>query len=172
MRLLTVQDMQRIISEVEYDGFELEVYEGFKEGPHFHAVGTVPDNFNKGATVTLDIHSSIPPQVSDESFLLWLSWRMTRQEIHESMEKLKVKATGEAWMSPHREGADKDVYAPKYDLQLPVKQQAKMIFDKFSALGLDSETSKKCAGITSDEISKVAVNAGYWMRVEDAAFEL
>lgn len=110
MPLLTVQDMQKVISNLEYDGFEMEVREGFKEGAHFKAIGEVPDNFNKGKKVTLEIHSPIPPQVSIESFELFISWRMTRQEIHESMEKLKIKGTGEALFNPHREGADKDEY--------------------------------------------------------------
>lgn len=112
MGLLTVQEMQEILSGLQYDGFEMEVYEGFKEGPHFKAVGVVPDNFNPGKTVRLEIHSPIPPQVSKESFLLWLSWRMTRQEIHESCEKLKRRETGNALYDPHREGADKDEYNP------------------------------------------------------------
>lgn len=110
MPLLTVQKMQKIISQFEYDNFEMEVYEGFKEGPHFKAVGEAPDNFNPGKRVKLEIHSPIPPQVSIESFELWISWRMTRQEIHESMEKLKLKGTGQAWKSPHADGADKDIY--------------------------------------------------------------
>jgi hypothetical protein len=109
-KLLTVADMQKVISNFEYDGFEMEVYEGFKEGPHFKAVGEVPDNFNPGKKVRLEIHSAIPPQVSIESFELWISWRFTRQEIHESMEKLKLRGTGEAWISPHRENGDRDEY--------------------------------------------------------------
>lgn len=88
----------------------MEVYEGFKEGAHFVARGEVPDNFKPGKKVTLEIHSAIPPQVSMESFELWISWRLTRQEIHESMEKLKIRGTGEALYDPHREGADKDEY--------------------------------------------------------------
>lgn len=109
-KLLTVHEMQKVISNLEYDGFEMAVYEGFKEGPHFCAKGEVPDNFKPGKKVTLEIHSPIPPQVSIESFELWISWRMTRQEIHESMEKLKIKGTGEALFNPHRINGDRDEY--------------------------------------------------------------
>lgn len=105
MPLLTVHEMQQRIAKMKYKGWDMWVREGFKEGPHFEARVTVEDSTAPGKTVDLEVHSPIPPQVSMESFNLWVSWRITRVEIHESMEFLQVD--GKPLYDPHKDDKDK-----------------------------------------------------------------
>lgn len=106
--ILTLKQMQERLAQMTYrEGWKMEIYQGHTEGAHFHLHAKVEDSVNKGETVDLDIHSVIPAQVSFQSFDLWISERLRRIEIHESMEWLQVD--GKAVFDPHRENADHDI---------------------------------------------------------------
>jgi hypothetical protein len=105
--MLTINDMSYRLSKMTYrPGWELGVYEGATEGNHLEIKATVEDSVNPGNQVALHIVSPIPPCREEKDFDLFVSWRLRRIEIHESMEWLKVN--GECVIDPHRETADRD----------------------------------------------------------------
>jgi hypothetical protein len=108
-KLLTLKQMQERLSEMTYrPGWVMEMYQGHSEGTHFKIYAKVEDSVRKGEVVDLEIHSVVPPQVSIESFDLWVADRLKRIEIHESMEWLQVD--GKPVLCPHRPMADRDMY--------------------------------------------------------------
>jgi hypothetical protein len=108
-KLLTLEEMQSSLAMMTYrPGWKMEMYQGFAEGPHFKLSATLEDSVNKGQMIDVEIHSVIPPQISIESFELWVSHRLQRIEIHESMEWLQID--GKPIIDPHRDAADRDIY--------------------------------------------------------------
>jgi hypothetical protein len=57
-------------------------------------------------TVTLDVHSMLPPMLTEGQFLAWLLWRLKRIEVHEAREFFRVD--DQVWDDPHAEHADRD----------------------------------------------------------------
>ena len=101
--------MQQRANELIYkEGWKIEVREGAFEGAHLIITVVVPDSTRPGETMELDVHSSIPPQVSLDSFDLYLQWRINRIETHEAREFLRLKKNGKALLFPHI--SDKDLY--------------------------------------------------------------
>lgn len=108
MPILTLQQMQERLAQMTYrPGWKMRIYEGHTEGPMFELKANVDDSVVKGNMAPLEIYSPIPPQVSYESFYLWVFWRLRRIEVHECGEFLQLD--GSPIFFPHRELADRDL---------------------------------------------------------------
>jgi hypothetical protein len=106
--LLTLNQLQARLSQLTYrPGWNMRIYEGATEGLIFELTATIPDNFEKDKDFKFEVRSPLPPMVSIQSFDLWISWRLRRIEIHESLENLKCN--GEPLINPHRPNADTDI---------------------------------------------------------------
>lgn len=106
--LLTYEQMSEHLKTVTYlPGWEMSLYVGATEGIHCLIKASINDNFNPGQKFSFEVYSPVPPQVSIESFNLWLNWRLMRIAIHESCEQLQIN--GEAIVNPHRENGDRDM---------------------------------------------------------------
>lgn len=105
---LSTAQLASVLERVSYrPGWTIRVYDGRREGQHIAITTQVPDAYDPAETVTLDVHSMLPPQRDTEAFLTWLSWRLGRLEIHESREWFRYN--GRAWDDPHADGADRDL---------------------------------------------------------------
>lgn len=100
--------LEEFLKKINYKpGWRFQVYDGAHEGQHIVITTEVPDSYNPGETVTLDVHTSLPPMASLDYFCDWLLWRLKRIESHECREFFKV---GEkVWSDPHGENADRDL---------------------------------------------------------------
>lgn len=104
---LSTAYLQAILERVRYKpGWDFSLYDGRHEGQHMVITTVVPDAYNPSETVTLDVHSMLPPQFSETQFLEWLLWRLRRIEIHECREFFHVD--GQVYDDPHADGADQD----------------------------------------------------------------
>jgi hypothetical protein len=106
--MLTVPEMASELEVITYKpGWRFRVYEGVWEGPHIVITTVQTDAYHEGQTVTLDIHSMLPPFVDFAQFRRWLGWRLARIEVHEMREFLQRR--GAPIFNPHAEGADHDL---------------------------------------------------------------
>ena len=106
-KMLTTHDLQQALKNITYrDGWKMRVYEGVFEGAHLEIIALLEDSVELGKTTEFKVYSAIPPMLTIEQFHLFLSWRLRRIEIHESMEWLKLN--GKAIYDPHRFEADQD----------------------------------------------------------------
>jgi hypothetical protein len=105
--MLSTAQVQAVFDRVTYkDGWSLEVYDGRFEGQHVVITTVVADAYDQTKTVTLDVHSSLPPMRDEQAVLEWLAWRLGRLETHEMLEFLRLD--GSCWVDPHRTDADQD----------------------------------------------------------------
>lgn len=105
---LTTAQLQDTLDRITYKpGWEFAIYDGRHEGQHVVIVTVVPDAYNPDKTVTLDVHSMLPPMFTEHQFFEWVAWRLRRIEIHEAREFLCVD--GRVYDDPHADGADKDL---------------------------------------------------------------
>ena len=108
MTLLSTQVLRAHLAKLTYKpGWAFEVYDGRWEGQHVVIRVDVPDTFNPGETVTLDVHSMLPPMRSTHQFEEWIAWRLARLEVHEMREFLK--RDGRVIFNPHAPGAEHDI---------------------------------------------------------------
>lgn len=106
--MLSMQEVQDELAQIEYrSGWTFTAYEGLWEGHHIVIRTTVPDSYNPGETVVLDIHSMLPPMPDRAYLRLWVAWRCARIEVHEMREFLR--RDGKPIFDPHAPGADHDV---------------------------------------------------------------
>lgn len=107
--ILTLEQIKQRVREYTYrPGWQINVYEGSTEGHHIEIKATVEDSTKPGNPVPLEIYSALP-QFYDISHLdLWVSNRLRRIEIHESLEWFRIK--GELFIDPHAENSDRDRY--------------------------------------------------------------
>ncbi len=111
MTLLTVQQMQERVKRYSYrKGWTIEVREGAFEGAILHIHSIEEDSTKDTEKIELDIYSPIPPQISMESFDLFVQWRLIRIECHESREFLRLKKNGKSVFYPHVRDSDRDLY--------------------------------------------------------------
>jgi hypothetical protein len=105
--MLTTKEIQDHVSKISYKpGWAFEVYDGEWEGQHFVITTVVPDAYNLTETVTLDVHSMLPP-IPDKNYLnQWIMWRLARIEVHEMREFFRVD--GKIVDDPHAEFASRD----------------------------------------------------------------
>lgn len=105
---LSTAEIQAELERVSYKpGWTFTCYDGRWEGQHLAITVEVPDATRPGRTVTLDVHSSLPP-IPDVPYLhTWLAWRLGRIENHEMREFLRVD--GKAAFDPHAPFADRDL---------------------------------------------------------------
>lgn len=105
--MLTTAEIATILEHVEYKpGWSIKVYDGRFEGQHIVITTVQVDAYNQAETVTLDVHSALPPQADEQAFMSWLAWRIGRIENHEMREFLRVD--GVCWSDPHGPDADQD----------------------------------------------------------------
>jgi hypothetical protein len=106
--MLTTSEIAAHLERLSYkDGWEFQVYDGRWEGQHIVIRTVVPDAFRPGETVTLDVHSMLPPMRDTAQLEEWLAWRLGRIEVHEMREWLK--RDGQVLFSPHAEYAERDL---------------------------------------------------------------
>lgn len=106
--MLSITQMENLIWRVTYKpGWKFKVYMGRHEGPHIQITTVVPDAYDLDKTVTLDVHSQLPPMRSDDQFYEWLLWRIKIIECHEAREFFRVDNV--VYDDPHAEFADRDL---------------------------------------------------------------
>jgi hypothetical protein len=116
--VLTVEELAGLLSERRYrQGWALTVHEGQTSGEAIVRIYApeVPDSWNPGRSVPLDIFAVVPEPARDDvlSFDRWLSWRLQRIEAHEAQEWYRKPGRDFPWVpvfDPHRAGADRDVW--------------------------------------------------------------
>lgn len=59
----------------------------------------LPNSYKPDETVMLHIESPLPPMGDADQLRAWVLWRLTKVEIHEAMEWLKVD--GKMFRDPH-----------------------------------------------------------------------
>lgn len=107
--MLTTTELAAHLKRLTYKpGWAIRVYDGAWEGQHLVITTVVEDSYNPGQTVTLDVHSMLPP-MPDAGYLdVWLQWRLARIETHESREFLR--RDGRPVFDPHAEYGDRDMW--------------------------------------------------------------
>lgn len=105
--MLTTPEVQAILERVAYKpGWKIQAYDGRFEGQHIAITTVVIDAYDTSKTVTLDVHSMLPPMADEQALMSWLAWRLGRIEVHEMREFLHLD--GSPWSDPHAEYADQD----------------------------------------------------------------
>lgn len=105
--MLTTKEIKDWLQRVTYKpGWKFKAYDGDWEGQHIVITTVVPDSYNPGQNVVLDVHSMLPPIPSVDYLNRWLTWRLGRIEIHEMREFFKVD--GQIVFDPHAENAGRD----------------------------------------------------------------
>lgn len=108
--MLTTQQINEHLTNRMYKpGWKFKCYDGRWEGQHFVITTVVPDAYNPGQDVTLDVHSMLPPQRDTEALDEWIMWRLGRLEIHEMREFYRDRTDGKPVADPHAEFADRDL---------------------------------------------------------------
>lgn len=106
--MLTTQQISDHLADRRYmEGWRLTVYEGEWEGPHLVITAVLPDAYHDGQTVTVDIHSMLPPMPDTDYLDRWVVWRLCRIAVHEVREFYR-DPFGQAIFDPHASGADRD----------------------------------------------------------------
>ena len=106
--MLSVPEIQEHLAAITYKpGWTIRAYMGRWEGPHVVITTVVPDSYHPSETVTLDVHSMLPPMRSGDDLDEWLAWRLARIEVHEMREFLR--RDGKPIYDPHAEYADRDL---------------------------------------------------------------
>jgi hypothetical protein len=72
------------------------------EGPCFYVVAEVDNAYSPGDPVELRIRSNIPPIPSAAYFAIWLQWRLSLIESHESREHFRRIQDGRPVFDPHQ----------------------------------------------------------------------
>lgn len=116
--MLGAAELAGILSRRAYrPGWTLTAYEGQTTREPIVRIyaEAVPDSWNPGGTVPLDILAAVPDlaRESELAFDKWLAWRLGRIEVHESFEWYRRPGRDHPWVpvfDPHRDGADRDVW--------------------------------------------------------------
>lgn len=113
--MLQLNDVEDLLDERAYrPGWVFRVYEGHTTRQLMMAFqATMPDSYNPGKNVPLDIRSPVPRFALEDvlSFDKWFAWRLQQIEIHESQEWYRKPGQEHEWVpvfNPHRDGADRD----------------------------------------------------------------
>jgi hypothetical protein len=102
-RFLSYDELRLEIENFRYKpGWDLSVFMDPWEGACLYIVADVPDAYNPGETVELRIRSNIPPIQSVAYFAIWLQWRLSLVESHESREYFQHRADGRPVFDPHQ----------------------------------------------------------------------
>jgi hypothetical protein len=105
--MLDIAEIQEELARITYKpGWRFLAYAGEWEGPHLVIQADLPDAYNPGQTVVVDIHSMLPPFRDVAGLHAWLAWRLGRIEIHEMREFFRVD--GKPIFDPHAPGAERD----------------------------------------------------------------
>lgn len=105
---MSTSEIQDELGRLSYkSGWAFQVYDGAWEGQHFVIRTEVPDSYNPGETVTLDVHSMLPPCADVAALHRWLAWRLGRLEVHEMREFFR--RDGLPVFDPHASGAEHDI---------------------------------------------------------------
>jgi hypothetical protein len=104
--MLTLQEIKEYIPRFSYKDWSIRVWEGQYEGRHIGFRAEVPDAYNPGETVKLDVNVLLPPIPNLDYLKEFLFWRLKQIEIHECMEYFKFD--DRIVFDPHRDFADRD----------------------------------------------------------------
>lgn len=105
--MLTTGEIRAHLERLTYKpGWTLDVYDGRWEGQHVVIRTEVPDTYSADQSVTLDVHSMLPPMRDTTALEEWIAWRLQRLEIHEMREFFK--RDGHPIFDPHALGAEHD----------------------------------------------------------------
>lgn len=105
--VLTLSEIQDYLKRFSYkQGWTIKAWEGAYEGWHIGIRTELPDAYNPGDTVTIDVNALLPPMQDLAALKTWLFWRIKQIEIHECMEFFKFD--DEIVFDPHREFSDRD----------------------------------------------------------------
>jgi hypothetical protein len=105
--MLTTGDIALHLDRLSYKpGWSWAVWDGRWEGQHIVIGAKVPDAYNPGEFVVLDVHSMLPPMRDTAALEEWLAWRLGRLEVHEMREFFK--RDGRVIFDPHGADADHD----------------------------------------------------------------
>jgi hypothetical protein len=106
--MLSTTEIQAELQRITYrEGWTFTAYDGRWEGQHLTIRADLPDAYNPGHTVTVQVESALPPIPDVDYLLIWLAWRLGRVENHEMREHLRVD--GAPVYNPHASFADRDL---------------------------------------------------------------
>lgn len=98
--MLTLAEIQDILADYSYKpGWTFQAGEHPREGHMVRIEASVPDSSGE-ADIVLGINSWLPPIPDSEYLYEWVRWRLTRIELHELAEFLKIG--GNVIDDPHR----------------------------------------------------------------------
>jgi hypothetical protein len=102
-RFLSYEELRAELENYAYrPGWDLSVFmDPFGEGPCLYVVADVDNAYSPGDPVELRIRSNIPPIPSAAYFAIWLQWRLSLIELHESREHFRRKIDGRPVFDPH-----------------------------------------------------------------------
>lgn len=101
-RFLSCDELRLELENYTYrPGWELSVFMDPWEGPCLYVVAEVPDAYDPGETTELRIRSNIPPIPNAAYFAIWLQWRLSLIEHHESREYFRRIQDGRPVFDPH-----------------------------------------------------------------------
>ena len=88
---MTTDEIREALTRFSYKpGWTFQVADHPREGQLLRIEAQVPDSYTAGKTITLGINSWLPPLSGPSALWRYLRWRITRIEIHELCEFLKV----------------------------------------------------------------------------------
>jgi hypothetical protein len=106
--MLTTAEIQAELERVTFmPGWTITAYQGRWEGQHLQITTQVPDAYDPASTVTLDVHTFLPPIPDAEYLHDWITWRLARLAVHEVREFYRVD--GKPAHDPHAPFADRDL---------------------------------------------------------------
>jgi hypothetical protein len=102
-RFLTYEELRAELENYRYrDGWSLSVFVDPWEGNCLYVVAEVDNAYSPGDPVELRIRSNIPPIPSAAYFAIWLQWRLSLIESHESREYFRRIQDGRPVFDPHQ----------------------------------------------------------------------
>jgi hypothetical protein len=101
-RFLTYEELRDELENYAYKpGWELSVFMDPFEGPCLYLVADVDNAYSPGDPVELRIRTNIPPIPNAAYFAIWLQWRLSLIENHESREYFRRRVDGRPVFNPH-----------------------------------------------------------------------
>lgn len=101
--MMTLAEVQAALTDIQYrPGWTFTASEHpFGEGLMVRIVAPVPNAYRPNETTVLGVDSYLPPIRDVADLHRWLLWRLTRIEVHEAQEWLRID--GRPIFDPHAE---------------------------------------------------------------------
>jgi len=110
--MLSLEQLRAVLARVSYKpGWSFSLWESRWEGICMGIRFQATDSYasSPGVGVTINVKTFVPPCPNEQYFLAFLAYRLSRIELHEMREFLKVD--GKCLDDPHAEGAN-DEFLP------------------------------------------------------------